>query len=60
MAILGGSFFPPIQASIIDLNFTLAGLPATNTSFIVPFVCFIVVALYGHRAYVRHHITHEI
>ena len=60
MAILGGSFFPPIQASIIDLNFTLAGLPATNTSFIVPFVCFIVVALYGHRAYVRHHITKEI
>ena len=60
MAILGGSFFPPIQASIIDLNFTLAGLPATNTSFIVPFVCFIVVALYGHRAYVRHHITHEV
>ena len=60
MAILGGSFFPPIQAGIIDLGATIAGLPATNTSFFVPLVCFIVVALYGHRAYVRHHITHEI
>jgi FHS family L-fucose permease-like MFS transporter len=56
MAILGGSVFPPIQAFIMDTNVTVAGLPATNISFIVPLICFIVVALYGHKAYVRHHI----
>jgi FHS family L-fucose permease-like MFS transporter len=56
MAILGGSVFPPIQAFIMDINLTVAGLPATNVSFIVPLICFVVVAIYGHKAYVRHHI----
>jgi FHS family L-fucose permease-like MFS transporter len=56
MAILGGSFFPPLQALIIDSKVTLLGLSATNISFIVPFICFFVVALYGHRAYVNHYI----
>ena len=60
MAILGGSVFPPLQALIIDTNVTLLGLPATNLSFIIPLICFCVVTLYGHRAYVRHHIQHEI
>lgn len=53
MAILGGSVFPPLQAMIIDTQFQIAGLASTNLSFIVPFICFIVVALYGHRAYIR-------
>ena len=56
MAILGGSVFPPLQAAIIDTNFTVLGLSSTNLSFVVPLVCFIVVALYGHRAFVRFHI----
>jgi FHS family L-fucose permease-like MFS transporter len=56
MAILGGSVFPPIQALIIDADFSLLGLSSTNISFIVPFSCFIVIALYGHKAYVRHYI----
>ena len=56
MAILGGSVFPPIQAFIMDTDVTMAGLPATNISFIVPLICFIVIAIYGHKAYVRHHI----
>ena len=60
MAILGGSFFPPIQAMIIDTNVTLMGLPATNLSFVIPLICFIVVAIYGHRSFVRLHITHRI
>lgn len=55
MSILGGSVFPPLQASIIDMDWQLLGLPATNTSFALPFICFVVVAIYGHRAYVRHH-----
>ena len=60
MAILGGSFFPPIQALIIDTNVSLMGLPSTNLSFIVPLICFAVVAIYGHRSYVRLIITHRI
>ena len=53
MAILGGSVFPPLQAMIIDADFQFAGLSSTNLSFIVPFICFVVVALYGHRSYIR-------
>lgn len=56
MSILGGSVFPPLQASIIDLKWSFLGLPSTNVSFIVPLLCFAVVAWYGHRAYVRHEI----
>ena len=60
MAILGGSFFPPVQAMIIDSGISFAGLPATNLSFAIPLICFVVVAIYGHRAYVRYHITHQL
>ena len=59
MAILGGSVFPHIQALLIDLNVTILGIPATNLSFIVPLICLIVVALYGHKSYVRHNILHQ-
>ena len=60
MAILGGSVFPPLQAAIIDLKVSFLGLPATNVSFIVPLICFVVIALYGHRAYMRHQIYKEV
>ena len=56
MSMLGGAFFPPIQALIIDLNISLFGAAATNLSFIIPMICFIVIAVYGHKAYVRQHI----
>ncbi len=46
MAILGGSVLPPIQASIIDRG-TLFGMPAVNVSFILPFICFVVIVLYA-------------
>ena len=59
MSILGGSVFPPLQAAVIDAGVTLFGLPATNISFVIPLICFVVIALYGHRAYVRHNITHD-
>jgi FHS family L-fucose permease-like MFS transporter len=42
MAILGGSVLPPLQAMFID-----AGM--TNFSFVLPFVCFLVVTIYGYR-----------
>ena len=59
MSILGGSVFPPLQAAIIDMKVSWLGLPPTNVSFILVLICFIVVATYGHRAYVRHNITHN-
>lgn len=48
MAILGGSVLPPVQALIIDQE-VVAGMPAVNVSFILPFICFIVIAWYGWR-----------
>ncbi|MDO4823660.1 MAG: L-fucose:H+ symporter permease [Bacteroidales bacterium] len=52
MAILGGSVLPPLQASIIDLDATnpsTSSITYTNLSFILPLVCFLVVAIYGLR-----------
>jgi FHS family L-fucose permease-like MFS transporter len=49
MAILGGSILPPLQARIIDVNGTIAGLPSVNVSFIIPLICFIFVAAYGYK-----------
>ena len=52
MAILGGSVLPPLQASIIDLE-QIAWLPAVNVSFILPFICFLVIIGYGYRTVKR-------
>jgi FHS family L-fucose permease-like MFS transporter len=49
MAILGGSVLPPVQAAIIDCG-TVGSLPAVNVSFVLPLVCFVVVAAYGFRS----------
>lgn len=48
MAIVGGALMPPLQGAIIDLG-TVAGLPAVNFSFILPLICFVVIAIYGYR-----------
>ena len=48
MSILGGSVLPPLQASIIDMG-TVLGMPSVNASFILPFICFVVIAVYGKR-----------
>lgn len=48
MAIVGGALMPPMQGSIIDLG-TVFGHPAVNISFILPFICFIIIAIYGYR-----------
>jgi FHS family L-fucose permease-like MFS transporter len=52
MAILGGSVLPPVQAAIIDCG-TVCGYPAVNLSFLLPMVCFIVVAIYGWLIAIR-------
>ena len=52
MAILGGSVLPPVQAAIIDMG-SIGGFPAVNLSFILPFICYVVVIIYGQRTYMR-------
>ena len=52
MAILGGSVLPPLQAAIIDMG-SIGGFPAVNLSFILPFICYVVVIIYGQRTYLR-------
>ena len=49
MAIVGGALMPPLQGTIIDLG-TVLGHPAVNASFVLPLICFAIVAIYGYRA----------
>jgi len=58
MAIVGGALMPLIQAKIIDAggsgynDIQLFGfISEVNFSFIVPFVCFMVITIYGWRTY---------
>ena len=55
MAILGGSVLPPLQAMIIDEG-TVMGMPATNISFVLPLICFLVVTVYGYRIHHKKHL----
>ena len=58
MAILGGSVMPPIQAAIIDLgtvNLGFMTLSAVRASFILPLICFVVIAVFGFRTHRYHH-----
>ena len=48
MAILGGSVMPPLQGAIIKQG-TIMNMPAENVSFLIPLICFVVVAIYGYR-----------
>ncbi|MDT3366029.1 MAG: L-fucose:H+ symporter permease [Bacteroidota bacterium] len=49
MAIVGGALMPPLQGMVIDLG-TVAGHPAVNVSYLLPFFCFVLIGLYGLRA----------
>jgi len=53
MAIGGGCLMPPMQGWIMDqqINF----LSSTRVSFVLPFICFVVIAIYGIRTYRIHH-----
>lgn len=48
MAILGGSVMPPLQGMIIKQEMVFS-MHAENVSFILPFICFIVITIYGYR-----------
>ncbi|MEM6271559.1 MAG: L-fucose:H+ symporter permease [Bacteroidota bacterium] len=57
LAIVGGALMPPLQGRIIDLGGTglrditiMGNIPEVNFSFILPFVCLLLVAVYSLRA----------
>ena len=53
MAIVGGALLPKLQGMIIDLggvevdDIQIMGLSEMNISFLLPFVCFVIVSIYG-------------
>jgi FHS family L-fucose permease-like MFS transporter len=53
MAIGGGCLMPPMQGWIMDQRIDV--LSATRVSFVLPLICFVVIALYGVRTYRIHH-----
>lgn len=50
MAIVGGALMPPMQGALIDAGPIIGDLPSIRTSFLLPLVCFFVVATYGFRS----------
>jgi FHS family L-fucose permease-like MFS transporter len=55
MAIVGGALMPPLQGRILDIggkgfsDVTILSVPEVNFSFILPFICFVVIAIFGYR-----------
>jgi len=61
MAIVGGALMPPLQGRILDIggdgfaDVQLFGyIPEVNFSFILPLICFVVVAIYSYRSFKIH------
>ena len=60
MAIVGGAIMPVLQGSILDLggsgytDIKILGVSEVNFSFVLPLICFFVVAIYGYRTYRVH------
>jgi FHS family L-fucose permease-like MFS transporter len=51
MAIVGGALMPPMQATMIDNESLFGAIPLVQTSFFLPLICFVVISIYGYRAY---------
>lgn len=69
MAIGGGGLLPPLQGKILDIggyglnDVQLFGyIPEINFSFILPFISFIVIAVYSYRSlrYLKNPFPHRI
>lgn len=54
MAIVGGAIMPILQGVIIDFK-TIGTYAAVNISFVLPFVCFCIIAVYGYRTIKVYH-----
>ena len=48
MAIVGGALMPILQGTMIDME-SIGPFSGVNFSFILPFICFCFIALYGYR-----------
>lgn len=55
MAIVGGALMPTVQGMILDIggpgytDVSILGVSEVNFSFVLPLICFIVIAIYGAR-----------
>ncbi|MCD6175264.1 MAG: L-fucose:H+ symporter permease [Planctomycetes bacterium] len=52
MAIGGGCLMPPMQAAIMDMdafNLGFMTLSSARVSFVLPLICFVVIAIFGFR-----------
>jgi MFS transporter, FHS family, L-fucose permease len=54
MAIVGGALMPPMQGALIDAGSIIGDIPSVKTSFLLPLVCFVVIAIFGFRAHYKH------
>jgi len=57
MAIGGGCLMPPMQGWIMDqsaMDLGFMTLSSTRASFVLPWICFVVIALYGWRTSAIH------
>jgi FHS family L-fucose permease-like MFS transporter len=54
MAIVGGALMPPMQGALIDAGSIIGDIPSVKTSFLLPLVCFVVIATFGYRAHRVH------
>ncbi|MCL4115877.1 UNVERIFIED_CONTAM: hypothetical protein GTU68_014913 [Idotea baltica] len=57
MAIVGGAIMPTAQGMILDIGGSgytdaiIMGVTEVKFSFVLPMLCFVVVAIYGYRSY---------
>ena len=53
MAIVGGALMPILQGLLIDME-KIGPFSGVNFSFILPFICFCFIAMYGYRTFKVH------
>jgi FHS family L-fucose permease-like MFS transporter len=61
MAIGGGCLMPPLQGRIMDMsafNLGFMTLSSTRASFVLPLICFVVIATFGLRTWKVHRHTY--
>jgi FHS family L-fucose permease-like MFS transporter len=57
MAIGGGCLMPPMQGWIMDqgpINLGFMVMSSTRASFVLPLICFVVIAFFGFRTHMLH------
>ena len=60
MAIVGGAIMPVLQGAVLDFggpgynDIQILGVPEVNFSFVLPLICFVIVASYGYRTFKIH------